>query len=481
MAMMLVLLLLSITVGLCYAAMRSQFTAAVIQRNSDRAASARQAAVTGMTLAVKKMHRDDWAGVDSSLGGALGENESYEATYAAGDAELADDDPDQPYRVTIVATGYAVDPEHPSSIAGYKVRAVLRLIPRQLAAQPSDWAAMQDYTVFQTKKFDTEIDVPCRFVGKVRLQQKLKLALHYPNDYDARQRYLWDLNQMRSDGWPDYRTFTGPVYLPYSAQEGQYYTLLTTCLGATAIDAPADETNSDWTKPTTMYNYRIYQGGPVYAVEQVSYSLSDATLQPNVQTNPLGIFYREGNVSLYDNVAIHGSLFCRDEICFRGANVVIEPVNLPPLAGTSAPVQLAAASSQETTIYDGSDGAVSGLIAVFDDFRVIEGVQETAFSLAGKLVAKRLYVEERSSWSGLSWGWYYDWFEFLLYMDPQHASEYFPDFMSDYGCDPAPRVVIAPQDSDVTYHWANSYDPIFVPHPNDGGLRWDLLKWSEEQ
>ncbi len=36
MALLMVLLLLSLTVGLCYAAMRSRFTAGTIQRNSDR-------------------------------------------------------------------------------------------------------------------------------------------------------------------------------------------------------------------------------------------------------------------------------------------------------------------------------------------------------------------------------------------------------------------------------------------------------------
>ena len=102
MALLMVLLLLSLTLGLSYAAMRSQSTVGMIQRNSDRGASARQAAITGLTMARKKMHRNDWAGVNTSLNGSLNTNESFLATYTAGDATLSASDGDQPYRVTLL-------------------------------------------------------------------------------------------------------------------------------------------------------------------------------------------------------------------------------------------------------------------------------------------------------------------------------------------------------------------------------------------
>ena len=53
-----VLLMICIVLGLSYAAVRSQFVGLKIQRNADRRTSARQAAVTGLTMAVKKMHTD---------------------------------------------------------------------------------------------------------------------------------------------------------------------------------------------------------------------------------------------------------------------------------------------------------------------------------------------------------------------------------------------------------------------------------------
>jgi len=54
MALLMVLLLLSLTLGLSYAAMRSQATVSMIQRNSDRRASARQDAITGLSVALKR-------------------------------------------------------------------------------------------------------------------------------------------------------------------------------------------------------------------------------------------------------------------------------------------------------------------------------------------------------------------------------------------------------------------------------------------
>ncbi len=174
-------------------------------------------------------------------------------------------------------------------------------------------------------------------------------------------------------------------------------------------------------------------------------------------------------------------MFCKDDIRFRGTNVTVQPVDLPALAGSTAPVRLAAVSAQNTTVDSGSAGQVTGLITVFDSFTVSQGSYNTAFSLTGELVASKLYVEQRDSWNNLIWSVYYNWFVLQLYWNPRDAIEYFPEFMAYYGLDPTPRLVFAPETSPPTYHWANSYDPIFVPHPDDGGLRWDLLTWSEEQ
>jgi len=53
-AVLLVLLLITLTLALSYAAIRTQNMSFMVQRNSDRRAVAQQTAVTGMTMALKK-------------------------------------------------------------------------------------------------------------------------------------------------------------------------------------------------------------------------------------------------------------------------------------------------------------------------------------------------------------------------------------------------------------------------------------------
>ena len=93
MALVLVLLVICITLGLSYAAVRSQFTGLRIQQNADRRISARQAAATGLTMAIKKMHSGDWNGVDTTLTGSLGSNQKFQVTYSTGEPARGARDP----------------------------------------------------------------------------------------------------------------------------------------------------------------------------------------------------------------------------------------------------------------------------------------------------------------------------------------------------------------------------------------------------
>ena len=61
---------------------------------------------------------------------------------------------------------------------------------------------------------------------------------------------------------------------------------------------------------TKFASYRIFAGGPTYQATTVGGYVADATLGPTEQ-NPLGIFYRDGNVTLGDDVTIIGTLACR--------------------------------------------------------------------------------------------------------------------------------------------------------------------------
>jgi hypothetical protein len=422
--------------------------------------------------------KGDWAGTGTTLSQSLGNDDGFHVTFTAGDASLAPGDDDYgeyPYRVTLLSTGYAEDPQDSSRSATYQVKAVVRLVPRMLSDQPTDWSTMQQYTVYQSKSDHFELDIPCRLEGPARIQGKLKIARHYPNDDDAWWRYLEDLNTMRSGGYPDYRPFGGPVDLPFGIQDWADLHVLWAKLGVAVGDTAIQEAASDWTKPTDLATYQLYVGGPIYTIPASGNTLENVTLEPDPLTNPLGIFYCNGTVAIRANVTVHGSLFCKDDLRIEGTNAHFAPVELPALAGSDAPVRLASVSCRDFIVKPTAGGSLTGLAAVFDDFQIEKSPETVNFTVSGRLITRKFFIKERQPWETLNWGDCHDDF-----MDQLPVVPYFPVWMHNtQGRDPQPLLVIKPDAAQIAYHWHNWSDPIFVPHPDDDGLRWEIVQWTE--
>ncbi|HRX80489.1 MAG TPA: hypothetical protein P5307_15575, partial [Pirellulaceae bacterium] len=57
---------------------------------------------------------------------------------------------------------------------------------------------------------------------------------------------------------------------------------------------------------------------------------------------------------------------------------------------------------------------------------------------------------------------------------------YFPTWpQTNHALDYQPKLTIQPDPSSVSYHWHDWSKPLFEAHPDDGGLRWDLLEWQD--
>ena len=563
MATLVVLLLISVTLAMSYSIMRSQGTAVAIQANANLTAEARQAAITGLTLGLKTMHDGDWAGVDSPVSGSLGSYQGYQVTYTTGDDSLGEDDPDYeeyPYRVTLLSTGWAADPGDASRTATHRAKAVVRLVPRKLSDEPEDLDEIRRHTVYQSGMGVFKVNVPFRIEGPVRIQKTLDLAKvgffepWYAWPEAARVRYLTDLEAMRQASLGDFRPFTGTLSLPYNLQQAGLIDLLNTSMDVSTNNVASDSID-DWDYPSQIPTYRIYPGGKTYSAKLLGSTLRYVELKPEVETNPLGIYYRDGAVSIQDNVKIEGTILTPGsggrDLYVRGYNIHLQPHDLPPLYGSEAAVQLpTAVIGDDLIIYPESYASIAGLMVMGDDIEIKEDAQEgpaTYFVgashsgwrldeflratmsnyfpeqidrliragcvelngapagpehvlqsgqrvrvlrrvMIGTIVAKDVKIDGREDWfmSSSTWSGLYD--DFLDQVEEEDGTAFFPLWLGDEeGLTTVPDYGIRPDPNNVHYHWQNQNDPIYVPHPDDAspldpdnpGLRWDLLEWTD--
>jgi len=504
MSLLVVILLVSVATVVSYALLRSQSTAVHIQQNADLRASARQAAISGLSYGLWAMHQEGWGGVDTTQTRTLGTHEQFTVSFTAGDTSLQpgnSDYEDYPYRVTIQSTGYAEDPLDATRNASHTIHSVVRLIPRALstwtnfpndhATWPMDWHKMEGFTVYQTRRNDTNLEIPCRLQGNVRLQKRLYLGVTYPTPRDsstgAWYNYLYGLRKMLETGYPDYRPINGKLYIPYDELDSTYrtnhYARLYSALNfSREYPYPSSsETEADFAQPTTLSTYRIYPGGPVYDVGNLSGSQTNLTLEPDPITNPLGLFHLTGvAVSLQGSTSVRGTLFCDGDVTIQAGaaqSAEFNSVNMPALCGSTAPVRQPVLTTKNLIIASGSSTTITGLVAAFGDFEISETSAAIPFSLTGRLVAPKITVKKRQPFDTASWTALY------VLWQAQSPSTPFPVWLKtreptkyDY----VPKVTMVPDPAPVQYDWNNWSNPVYMPHDDDdGGLRWEMLVWKE--
>ncbi len=490
-AVILVFLILAFTMGLSYAAIRSQSGAANIARNANRNIDARQAALAGAAMALRKMHTTSWAGVNTNISGALGSGLSFQAEFTAGDPRLNTSHPeygDLPFRVTITVVGRAVDPDNPQCVAEHRIRVIVRLVPRALGNAPSQWSELTSATVYQNVPGVFHVYPGSRIEGSVRTQATIQIrsgiewaTAHYSG-------YFLGLNQRRQAGMGDQRPFTGPIRIINSWQEWDTLNLLNTQMGIATTSA-SSQFIAYWSSPAGSLSYRIYPGGPAYSAVMVGDRLQAVALGPDPASNPLGLFYRAGQIDLRDDVSVRGTLMADrvsgGNVVVRGRRIQLQAVDLPSLVGDSRPVQLPVVMAGDRFIVrEDAQAALRGLVACFDTFEVSEDNQgDIALTLEGALIAGQVRLRHRQEWIApsrdSSW-WANRWSEYQAQKDLPGGSKYFSDFLSRfYNTSSEPQIVIKPPASNVRYHWQMLPDPIYVPASGDPGLRWQVLDWSE--
>ena len=298
-----------------------------------------------------------------------------------------------------------------------------------------------------------------------------------------RARLLRDLEAMRVAGLGDLRPLTGPVYTPTSETSAEILSLIQDECGVTVNDIVQQE-GEVVSHPGEITAYRLYPGGAEYAVPELENTLEDTRLTADPVTNPLGIFKHEGKLRLDDNTGIQGTIITygkyNPDLDIRGENVKILPVTLPSLYGDATNFQLPAAIVKDDLhVRDDCQASFKGLAVVWDDFECRSGSEDTAFDFQGKLFVSEFEVHSRESWDESDSWWKELATKFWQQIWTSGGEQYFPEFArQEEDLDPTPKILVRPDSTKPSYHWPDWDQPIFVPHPDDGGLRWDVIRWE---
>ena len=302
-----------------------------------------------------------------------------------------------------------------------------------------------------------------------------------------RARYLRDLQAMNAASEGDYRPLTGTIDTPYSRTSEDVRSLFTDDLQLTVNDYAALNV-TPVTHPGTVSTYKLYPGGKSYQVESLGSSLAATTKVPDTLTNPLGLFRRDGKLTLYDNVSIQGTVITNSngsnpDLEIYGTGVSMQPVSLLPLEGTSDPIQLPVVMvADDFRLRDGANVNLDGQVVVWDKFSYDKGYTNTALDVQGRVFAKEFELQGRYEWDQ-SDSWYRSRLsEFLTQLaDGGDSFETrFPNWLkTNHSLDPEPTLKIQASSTSVTYHWPDFTSSIYVAHPDDSGLRWDLIHWID--
>jgi len=486
--LLIVLLGIISAMALTYVVASTSYLSVRKVRNAQLRNSAKAAAETGLSVGLSRMCSSSWGGIGSRITGSCGENRGFEVSYEHGDPAVGPESPewaDLPYRVTIRAVGKAWHPGESDRPSVYQKSWVVQLVPRAVAAEPSDWFNIMGYTFYQTAITDSWVNIPSQIIGKCRFQDTLAVAPNYPTK-DPRRTYMSDLYAMKSDGYGDWRTFRGPLYLPYTAQSSVDLDLLVSQLRVAINHLSSSLPGSDLAIEKDFLSYQLYPGGKSYSIPKLGASLQNTTLMPNAADNPAGIFYAPATITIGSNVSIRGSLFCNGDVRIEGTNIDIRG---QPLRGiqNDTPLEMPAIVCKSLHFKDGAECQIQGVLGLFGEMKALKTSTMTNIRITGRVFATSLKIDPLAPWE--SFGWDAALAQFQKEKNGLTGeNRYFPLWLRKYGLDVAPRFVLQPPENNRLYHWKKKADPVYVPSSSDTtsldlqpGLRWEFIRELDGQ
>jgi hypothetical protein len=338
---------------------------------------------------------------------------------------------------------------------------------------------MLQNTLYLNGSGKLSLNSPCQVQGSVRVQGAMQLGSDYNWTAAMQQRYLGDLNAMRLAHLADYRPLTGNIFLPTNSTDPTTLSLLTAQLGLTVTNTSA-ASSSAIPMPSALTKYQIYSGGPTYQVGVVGSTISSVTLAPDPATNPLGIFFCNSTVTIGNNVSIAGTLISAGDVDISGTGVVLAAFAMPSLAGSTTPIRLPAIVANNSVHFNsGVSASITGTVIAAGPVTVDQGSQTDSLALTGHVIAGSdftIHGRNESLLTALLWSSHYSAFQLQLLLPTKVL--YFPSYLSVFSMNPNALLTLKADTTLLLDHWQDLAGPIYVPAAGDGGLRWELLSWT---
>ncbi len=387
-SLVVVMIAISMSMVLTYAALSSQARGVQVRQNVNRREMARQAAESGVSITLNKLQSSTWSGVTTALSGTLDsdkqgttsytiefrtiDGQTSPSAYPAGQGQtslsgatafydstsngLSSTSADtaaiatrQAFQLLIRSTGKWASLTDPLDFVTETVEVGIELQPRvpgrqilapditqatDVLASNAGYDTIQNYAFFATDGNSTSpsltLEPGQRFDGPTWLKQGVAVYKGPKWSSSIRDVFLQSTGTLYSTGSGGTVSFLHPH--PF----GGSITMATSFTAAevadlTKLNIPRITATSTPTTPTINFDgwktYQLYQGGFSYSAEVITNSsLSNVVLRPSLR-NPLGVFYRNSALQLDDNVFIQGTLVCSGKLTFSGSNLNISSVN----------------------------------------------------------------------------------------------------------------------------------------------------------
>ena len=428
-SLVVVMIAISMSMALTYAALSSQARGVQVRQNVNRQEMARQAAESGASITLNTLQSAGWSGVTTALSGTLGSDKlgttSYTIEFRTIDGQTSPSAyPTGQGQTSLGGTTafFNSNSNGLSTTSADTAAIATRQAFQLLIRSTGKWASLTDPLDFVTEIVEVGIELQPRVPGRQIIAPDITQAtdvLASNAGYDTIQNYALFASTgtsskpsltlepgQRIDG-PSWVTqgvsiYSGPkwnssirdvfllstgtlfttnnsgkVSLLHPHPFGGPITNVNNLTAAevadlTKLNVPRVTASSSLTTPTITFanwkTYQLYQGGFSYTAETLSSSsLANVVLRPSLK-NPLGVFYREGNLTLSNNVVVQGTIVCTGSVTMSGDNVVVESVNWRDSSGgtlvSNADIfpRMPALVAQSLVLKSGASSAISGAV-----------------------------------------------------------------------------------------------------------------------